>query len=237
MKALLPSLLCLVLLVACQPEKRVEQPADDRYGDLTSGPREIDAPGSAKSAPVGFDADYDGLNRTVWNKPERVLALLGDLTEKTVADIGAGTGFFSLRLAGKADKVIAVDIDPDFTTVLDSLKREKLPVALHNRLETRLATPDDPMLADGEVDDIILANVYMYMRNRTSYLRKLRKALRPDGQLLIIDFKKQPLPLGPPIDIKLPAETVVTELRRAGFRDISVDNEMLDYQYVILVKA
>ena len=229
-------LLALLWLCACAPEPRSEQPDNDLYGELTSGPREIDTDAPAATEPVGFDADYTGLNRTIWNKPERVIDLLGDLTEKTVADIGAGTGFFSLRLAGKADKVIAVDIDPTFVTVIDSLKRLQLPVALHNRLETRLATPDDPMLAEGEVDDIMLANVYMYMHNRTSYLRKLRKALRPGGQLLIIDFKKQELPLGPPADIKLPVETVVTELQRAGFRNISVDNELLDYQYVVLVK-
>ena len=230
-------LLLLGCLVACEPALRVEQPEDDTYGDLTSGPREIDADAGPRAAPAGFDADYTGLNRTIWNKPERVIDLLGDLTEKTVADIGAGTGFFSLRLAGKADKVIAVDIDPTFTTVLDSLKRERLPVALHNRLETRLASPEDPMLADREVDDIMLANVYMYMHNRVSYLRKLKRALRPGGQVLIVDFKKGELPLGPPDDIKLAPETVVTELRRAGFRDITVDKELLDYQYVILVRT
>ena len=231
-------ILCMggCLLLGCGQNGPIERPDNDLYGDLTSGAREIEVPAAPTAAPAGFDADYGGLNRTVWNKPERVISLFGDLTEKTVADIGAGTGFFSLRLAGKADKVIAIDIDPTFVTVLDSLKREKLPVSLHNRLETRLATSDDPLLAANEVDDIIMANVYMYMRQRVSYLRKLRAALRPGGQILIIDFKKQALPLGPPTDIKLSAETVVTELRRAGFRDISVDNELLDYQYVILVK-
>ena len=243
MKCLIPLCVLLLWLGACTSDSgksrqpRNERPDNDLYGELTSGPLEIDAANTTAPSPAGFDADYTGLNRTIWNKPERVIALLGDLTEKTVADIGAGTGFFSLRLAGKADKVIAVDIDPTFTIVLDSLKRERLPVALHNRLETRLATPEDPMLADAEVDDIMLANVYMYMRNRVSYLRKLKKALRPGGQLLIVDFKKQELPLGPPADIKLPPETVVTELQRAGFRDISVDQELLDYQYVILVKT
>ena len=215
------------------PTGKDQMPDNDLYGDLTSGT--VDSVTTTKGiGQVGFDADYGGLNRTIWNKPEQVMDLLGDLTEKTVADIGAGTGFFSLRLAGKADKVIALDIDPTYVSLLDSVKRVQLPAALHNRLETRLATPDDPKLQSHEIDAALLANVYMYMRNRVSYLRKVKASMRPGGKLLIIDFKKKALPLGPPVDIKLSMETVERELRQAGFKNVHADAELLDYQYIVM---
>jgi len=84
-------------------------------------------------------------DRDVWQKPNTIIDLLGDLSEKTVADIGAGTGYFTFRLALKAEKVIAIDIEERFLEIINTFKRN-LPAELQDRIETRLATPSDPLL-------------------------------------------------------------------------------------------
>lgn len=184
----------------------------------------------------GIADDYLNTNRVIWQKPDLILDLLGDLSNKTVADIGAGTGFFSLRLAPKAKKVIAIDIDHRFINYLDSIKVLELPENLQSRLETRLATPNDARLRPGEADVVIIVNTYMYIKERVNYLRNLKSGIADDGTLLIIDFKKKRMPLGPPQDIRVPLFQAEDELYEAGYRDIVTNDTALDYQYIITAK-
>lgn len=185
---------------------------------------------------AGFYEDYEGTNRVIWQKPEIVISLLGDMEGKTVADIGAGTGHFSKRLARKAGKVIAIDIDPRYVDYLDSIRRFELDSAYRERLETRLAEPDDPNLGKEEVDAALIVNTFMYMADRKAYLETLYPALKPGGRILIIDFKNIPTPIGPPVEIRLPLETVRQELVATGFRIVKADTDMLQYQYVVLAE-
>lgn len=178
-------------------------------------------------------ADYESKDRVIWQKPGMVIALLGDLKGKTVADIGAGTGFFTFRLVPKADKVIGVDIDPRFITFMDSVK-VRLPQQYHDRFESRLAKPDNPMLAPEEVDAAIIVNTYGYIEDRVRYLRTLSMGMKPGARLLIIDFKKNNLPIGPPDEYKVSLDQVQHELGEAGFEITKIDKESLDYQYIIL---
>lgn len=184
----------------------------------------------------GIAEDYLNTNRVIWQKPDLVLDLLGDLNGKTVADIGAGTGFFSLRMVEKAKKVIAVDIDPRFVNYLDSVKVLELAEPLQSKLNTRLATPEDPLLKPGEADIVVIVNTYMYIKNRVAYLSNLKKGIAEGGMLLIVDFKKKRMPLGPPQDIRVPLYQTENELYEAGYRDISTNDTALDYQYIITAR-
>jgi len=184
----------------------------------------------------GIADDYLNTNRVIWQKPDLVLQQLGDLKDKTVADIGAGTGFFSLRMAAVAKKVIAIDIDPRFVSHLDSLKRLELPADMQSRLETRLAKPNDPNLRPAEADVIVIVNTYMYIKDRVGYLRNLKNGLSDGGRLLIVDFKKKRMPLGPPQDIRVPLFQTEDELYEAGYRDIATNDTSLDYQYIITAR-
>ena len=172
----------------------------------------------------------------VWQKPEVVIDLLGNLEGKTVADIGAGTGFFALRMAPAAKKVIAIDIDPRFTSYLDSLKSFELPEEIQDRLETRLALPDDPKLAPGEADVVIIVNTFMYIKDQVAYLENLKRGISEGGMLLIIDFKKKRTPLGPPSQIRVPLFEVEEKLIRAGYRDVATNDTALDYQYIVTAR-
>ncbi len=181
----------------------------------------------------GLVSDFESKDRVIWQKPDMVISLLGDLTGQTVADIGAGTGYFTFRLVPQAQKVIGIDIDQRFIAFMDSIKVH-LPERLRDRFESRLAQPDDPGLRPGEADAVVIVNTYGYMENRIKYLKTLRKGIAAGGRLLIIDFKKNNLPLGPEEQFKVSSNQVEQELAAAGFTGIRIDKKTLDYQYIVL---
>ncbi len=189
-----------------------------------------------RSGQPGITEDYTNTNRVIWQKPEMVIDLLGDLNNKTVADIGAGTGFFALRLAPKAKKVIAIDIDARFTEYLDSVKVLELPEAMQDKLETRLADPLDPHLQPDEADIVMIVNTFMYIKGRKEYLKVLKEGIAPGGRLLIIDFKKKRTPIGPPSELRAPLFQVEEELIEAGYQNIRTNDTALDYQYIVIAE-
>lgn len=181
----------------------------------------------------GLIADYENKDRSIWQKPNLVISLLGDIQDKTVADIGAGTGYFAFRMVPKAKKVIGIDIDPRFIAFLDSMK-VRLPETYRSHFESRLAKANDPLLKPGEADAAILVNTYGYIDHRADYLRTLYKGLSTGGRVLIVDFKKNNLPVGPSDQYKVALGEVQRDLISAGFDIEKVDKEALDYQYIVI---
>jgi ubiquinone/menaquinone biosynthesis C-methylase UbiE len=223
---------CGTLLWACQDKHTTEQSQTANTSEAVH--QEPASPNKQKLE--GITEDYVNTNRVIWQKPEVVINLLGDLSGKTVADIGAGTGFFALRLAPKAEKVIAIDIDSRFVNHIDSLKMLELPEESQSKLETRLALPDDPKIAEGEADVILIVNTFIYIKDKPTYLQSLRNAIAEGGQLLIIDFKKKRTPLGPPSSLRMPLYEVENLLIEAGYKDVSANDTVLDYQYVVTAR-
>jgi ubiquinone/menaquinone biosynthesis C-methylase UbiE len=182
----------------------------------------------------GIREDYLNTNRGIWQKPDLIMELLGDLEGKTVADIGAGSGFFTMKMLPYAEKVIAIDIDPAFISILDSLKKETLPESQQWRMETRLAVPEKAPLNAQEVDVVLIVNTFMYIQDRVQYLKNLKANLKPGGKIVIIDFKKKITSVGPPKEIRLPLHLLEDELYEAGFDFIQTNDTYLDYQYIII---
>lgn len=177
-------------------------------------------------------ADYNSRDRLIWQKPDMVINRLGDLSNKTVVDLGAGTGFFAFRVIPKAKKTIALDIDQRFIVLMDSAKQE-LPSELRSRFEARLVEMDDPKLKKNEADAVIIVNTYMYISNRVAYLQRLRQGLSKGGLVLIVDYKEKTIPVGPPVSAKVPLALVEKELKQAGFKVSVSDDTSLDYQYIV----
>jgi len=206
---------------------------------------------AAESAPAGHHGaanqhmqsmDFDTLvkrfetgehgDRDRWQKPAAVVAALGDIQGKTVMDLGAGTGYFSFRLAAAGANVIAADVDPRFQKFIqDRLSREK--PAAPGRVVTRVLSYDSPGLALGEADRVLMVDVYHHIEQRAHYLPLLRGGLKPGGELVIVDFKKESTPDGPPLAMRLTPDEIRRELVAAGFRDIAIDTTLLPYQYLI----
>ena len=175
-------------------------------------------------------ARFDDPARAKWQKPEKTIASLGSLKGKTVADIGAGTGYFSFPIAKQAKKVIAIDIDQRF---LDYIAQKKQTQKIGDNIETRLTKPDSSGLKPGEADLVLIVDTYHHIEGRVEYFKKLKKGLSKDGVLVIIDFKKMKTPPGPPVEMRVAEDQVESELKSAGFTIVSADRDLLPYQYII----
>jgi SAM-dependent methyltransferase len=180
-------------------------------------------------------SDYESADRVIWQKPDLVISLIGDLKEKVVADIGAGTGYFAFRIADQGGKVIAIDIDQQ---AIEWMEKEKTryPERVQESFQTRLASESDPGISPGEVDIILMVNTYIYLKDRISYFSNLKNGLRKPGRIVIIDFKKKSTPIGPDPNQRIPLDQVEKELNTAGYQIISTDDSTLDYQYIITAK-
>ena len=133
---------------------------------------------------------YEGVNRDQWQQPDRVIATLKLRPGDQVADLGAGSGYFTFKLAkavGPAGKVYAVDIDREMT---DLIARQAQKDSVTN-VETILAKADDPMLPKSGVDLIFTSNTYHHIDNRVAYFANLRKYLRPGGRIAVIDYDRR----------------------------------------------
>lgn len=162
--------------------------------------------------------------RDAWQKPHEVVMALELKPGDTVADIGAGTGYFARRFAMHAGKVYAVDIDEKLLKIAAG----KAPKGI----VTVLADPDDPKLPAGSIDLIFICDVLHHIENRPAYYRKLATALKPGGRIVNIDFYKKDLPMGPPMAMKLSEEQVKAEFEKAGFH-LTKSLTILPYQYFL----
>ena len=191
----------------------------------------VNKPSKDKVITINVD---ENKNRHVWQKPEKVVALLGDLQDKSVADIGSGTGYFTFRIALKAKKVIAIDIVDDYLKILENLK-QKLPQEFRDKIETRIGKPNDPLLKQGEVDIAVIINTFSFIQNKEEYLKTILKDLKPGGKIFIVDFKMKNLPIeAPDQSQRLPMYKLEELLAEAGFKNIQSDDTTLDYQYIVV---
>jgi SAM-dependent methyltransferase len=171
---------------------------------------------------------FDDPERDAWQKPHQVIQALALKPSTVVADLGAGTGYFSVRLARMLPKgkVYAVDLEPDMVKYLgERAKREGLknvtPVA---------AAPDDARLP-GKVDLVLLVDVYHHIDDRERYFRKLAGSLAPGGRLAVIDFKLDSR-RGPPKSSRIDPGRVKAELAKAGYA-LSAEHALLPDQYFL----
>jgi ubiquinone/menaquinone biosynthesis C-methylase UbiE len=175
---------------------------------------------------------FDDPERAGWQKPEEVVRALSLKKGMNVADIGAGTGYFNPYLAravAPGGKVFASDLESKLVEHMKARAvKEKTP-----NVVTILAEADDPKLPDGRLDLILIVDTYHHFDDRLLYFRTLKKTFRPGGRLVIIDFLKKELPIGPAVDHKLTSDQVIAELKTAGYR-LSEKHDFLPYQYFLI---
>ncbi len=191
-------------------------------------------PSSSPTKDMIDDAFKTNKGRDVWQRPGEILDLLGELKGKTVADIGAGTGFFSFRLLFREANVIAVDIDPEMLTIINDFKLN-LDENTKTRLSTRLALPQDSKIQKDEADIFLIINTIGYIENRSAYLKHLYDLLPEDGKIMIVDFKRKSLPISAsPIENRVPLFELENDIKDVGFEIRESNDKMLDYQYVLI---
>jgi ubiquinone/menaquinone biosynthesis C-methylase UbiE len=182
--------------------------------------------------PAYWSKVFDDPDRAAWQKPDELVAALGLQPGQRVADLGAGTGYFSRllsRAVGADGTVFAVDVEPNLVAHLRARAeregtRNVVPV---------LASADDPRLPAGLLDVVLIVDTYHHLDDRIAYLRNLRRVLRPSGRVAIVDWQKRPLPVGPEMEHKLAREKVIDEMTDAGYRLVD-EPRFLPYQYFLV---
>ncbi len=130
---------------------------------------------------------YEGFDRNEWQHPEEVIRSLGLQAGDQVADLGSGSGYFTVRLAsavGSTGKVYAVDVDHEMNDYVVKRAQEEG----YNNVEVILAKYDDPLLPGSGVDLIFTCNTYHHLEDRVQYFANVRKYLRLNGRVAIVDF-------------------------------------------------
>ncbi len=173
---------------------------------------------------------FENPERDAWQKPDEVIRSLELPADAVIADIGSATGYFPVRFARVAvqGQVYGIDVEPTLVDYLNTrAKKENLPNML-----SILGEPDDPKIPE-KADLVFLCNTYHHIQERDEYFENLKKYMQPGGRLVIVDFKKGDLPVGPPDKHKLAPDDVLLELKDVGYRRINHDLQ-LPYQYVLI---
>jgi SAM-dependent methyltransferase len=227
------SVLALALLLTAETASSAQTAADPPMQHDSAGHHPMSGPiGDIHHSFENADAwarQFDDPNRDAWQKPDEVLDALRLTPTAVVADLGAGTGYFSVRLAKRVPKgrVFAVDIEPAMLQYLgERAHREHLSALQPVRASADAANLPEP------VDLVLIVDTYHHIENRPAYFARLSGSLRPNGRLAIIDFKRD-APDGPPVESRLAPETVIAELEAAGYRLVGT-HAFLPRQYFLV---
>jgi ubiquinone/menaquinone biosynthesis C-methylase UbiE len=176
----------------------------------------------------------EGPDRDEWQQPERIMDALRMAEGDKVADVGAGGGWFTLRLArrvGPNGLVYAEDINPQ---MIESINRRVEREGLTN-VSTTLGTKDDPLLPANALHAVLIVGSYHYIQlgNPVGLLGHVRAALRPRGRLGIVDFRRDGSGPGPPFEERVDPDAIVRDAMQAGLTLVSRE-DFLRYQYLLV---
>lgn len=177
--------------------------------------------------PETYAKRWNGPERDAWQKPETIMTKLRLGDGMQVADLGAGTGYMTSRLAkavGEGGKVYALDVSQEMIDYL----RDRVPAQVELRKVSRRSTG----LADASLDRLMTLNTWHHIEQRGSYAAELTRVLKPGGFVLVVDFVPGAEGPGPPPEMRLSAEQVSKELRQGGL-EVEVLEEDLPRHYIV----
>lgn len=171
-------------------------------------------------------------DRDVWQRPEQIMDALRIADGSVVADLGAGSGWFTIRLArrvGPNGRVYAEDIQREMFAALKlRVKREGL-----QNVVPVLGDPSDPKLPAGALDAVLIVNAYYEMEEPVLLLRHVAASLNAKGIVGIVDFTKKGFGPGPPMDERVETGRVIGDAQSAGLR-LHSQPDILPYQYLLV---
>jgi ubiquinone/menaquinone biosynthesis C-methylase UbiE len=180
-------------------------------------------------------AQLEGPDRDAWQRPDQIMDALLIGEGSIVADLGAGGGWFTVRLAravGPNGLVYAEDIQPQMIEAIERrVQRERL-----KNVQAVLGSPVDPKLPAGSLDAVLIVDAYHEMEQPVTLLRNVTKALKPSGTIGIVNFKKDGGGPGPSMAERVDPEKVIADARPAGLRLLKREN-FLRYQYMLIFGA
>jgi ubiquinone/menaquinone biosynthesis C-methylase UbiE len=170
-------------------------------------------------------------DRAAWQRPDELVARLGLRPGDVACDVGAGTGYLALRMAravGPAGAVHAIDVDPRMIEELERRARAAGLANVHPALSAarRIALPPRGCRV------ILVVNAFHHFPDGADHLRRLAGRLAPDGRIVVVDFHRRALPVGPPPGHKIPRAEVARQARAAGLTVLR-ERRFLPYQYFL----
>jgi predicted methyltransferase len=173
----------------------------------------------------------EGPDRDAWQRPDQIMDALQIGENSVVADLGAGGGWFTVRLArrvGPNGVVYAEDVQQQ---MIEAIKRRMAREGRSN-VVTQLGTEDDPKLPPGSMDAVLIVDAYHEIKDPVALLRNVGKSLKPGGVVAIVNFKKDGGGPGPSMEERIDSEKVVADARAAGL-ELRRRDDFLRYQYML----
>lgn len=171
-------------------------------------------------------------DRDEWQRPHQILDALGVAEASVVADVGAGSGWFTVRLArrvGPNGLVYAQDVQPE---MLAAISRRVQREGLAN-VRTRLGRGSDPYLPADTFDAVLIVDVVHEIEDRVTLFSNLRRALKPDGSIGVVDFRPGSSGPGPDAAERMAPEGIEAEAARAGLV-LKRREAFLPFQYFLI---
>jgi predicted methyltransferase len=205
---------------------------------LLAGLTLLSAPLAAQHArlfPPQELGQLEGPDRDAWQRPDQIMDALLIGEGSTVADLGAGGGWFTVRMArrvGPNGRVYAEDVQPE---MIQAIERRMAREGLEKIVKTVLGTQTDPKFPE-LLDAVLIVDAYHEMEKPVTLLRNIAKSLKPTGTIGIVNFKKDGAGPGPKMEERVDAETVIRDARAAGL-ELKKRENFLRYQYLLTFGA
>lgn len=180
---------------------------------------------------------FDVKNAEILDNPERIQFLnpdgimdkVGLGREIVLADLGCGTGYFTIPASRRVKKVFAIDVQKGMLDILgEKIKKQKL-----TNVEAILSEEASLPLPDNSVDVLLMVNVFHELEDRGSILKEGKRILSGNGKLVIVDWKKMEMEFGPPVVERLTAEEVISICRDNGF-EVREQSDAGPYNYLLI---
>jgi ubiquinone/menaquinone biosynthesis C-methylase UbiE len=180
-----------------------------------------------------YIAFLERADRAAWQKPDAVVNALGLSGGETVVDLGAGSGYFTFRLAKvlPRGKVIAADTEAE---MIRHIHHKATTEGISN-VQPVLIQPADPRIP-AEADVVFVCDVLHHVADRAAWLDKLVGEMKVGARLVLIEFKEGPLPEGPPESAKITRAQILDLLTKAGLTLVSERADLLPYQTFLIFR-
>lgn len=178
--------------------------------------------GISFSEPERLKEIFDGENREEWQKTSHILSSLSLKDEDVIADVGAGTGYFSNLFSPlvNSGKVYAIDCEPNMVSYM----KNRFAEPQFSNVSVRQSLRDDPLIPN-DVDVVFLANAYRFMTERVEFLRKAREQAGKGTRFVIVDYKGANARVSP--------QQAIIEAEDAGFNILHFDDTGCPDHYIL----
>ena len=202
------------------------------------GPAGPARPVGAKVFPASAARVLDDPSRDAWQRPDEVVAALGIKPGQRIADVGCGTGYFTLRLlraAGATGHVLAIDVQQE---MLDILER-RLDAPEKAQVTLRRNPPDRPLVAADAVDLVLCANTLYEVDEADAerFVKSMADGLVPGGRLAVLEWRPERMRLGPPVGIRLSPARIRELAERAGLSQVEDVALLPTHSFLVFAKG